>query len=470
MPYASYVGLVGAVIVLVRWLTTYPQAIGHRLRRQGWIWLILGLGLSIILAEAPVQAALKSTNFWPFFIFFAGLSVYLDRLPDPLANLGEWAFWLLMASIPINLRAFIEYLPALAIRVGAPLGLAEISPIRQRVDSVFGNPNVLAAYLVIIFGLGLGLCLQALPLAAETLADPPASGLPPSRRFLGPLKPSRHRAQMRWIYGAMALIPLGVFCTGSRNGVLVLLIQLAIAVTLVRRHRWAMCSGLGLITMTIVGVFSAGFGGRSFAQTSTASILRLDIWELSLPLIQQHPWFGLGFGGTQATYEPHTIPHHATLHHVHNLWLHLAAEAGLPVMLLLTAIVGSICYRAMQAYRLGQLPPQAEPMLVGYGLGFLACILFAMSDIVLFDARVNLLGWLMLAALQAIPDGVSPVTLAQPSALLPPIDPMASSPSYPPCLPDLPTTYVAEAIPGPPSPGIVLMQGDDQPPKDDVIG
>jgi hypothetical protein len=41
---------------------------------------------------------------------------------------------------------------------------------------------------------------------------------------------------------------------------------------------------------------------------------------------------------------------------------------------------------------------------VGYGLGFLACTLFALFDIAFFDARVNVLGWLMLAGLQAIAD------------------------------------------------------------------
>jgi O-antigen ligase len=147
-----------------------------------------------------------------------------------------------------------------------------------------------------------------------------------------------------------------------------------------------------------------GVGGRSLTEALTSSSLRVEIWQMSLPLIRQYPWLGTGFGGFQANYVPYAIPDEAVLAHAHNLWLSLAAEAGIPVMILLTSIVGWICYRAVQTYRLGRLPLEAQPLLVGYGLGFLACTLFALFDIAFFDARVNVLGWLMLAGLQAIAD------------------------------------------------------------------
>jgi hypothetical protein len=378
LPYASYLGLAGLAIHLLSWLVRYPQAISQRLVRQGWIGLILGLAISIAVAQDPALALLQSTNFWPFFFFFAGLSTYITHLPSPLASLERWAFWLLMGSIPINLRAFLEYLPALAWRLGISGWPWEAVPVHQRVDSVFGNPNVLAAYLVIIFGLGLGLCLR-------TRSSPPSPA-------------------NAWIYGAMGLIPLGVFCAGSRSGVVVLLIQLLIAMAMLRRHRWAVWGGLGLATATLTSVVIGGVGGRSLTEALTSSSLRVAIWQISLPLIRQYPWIGTGFGGFQSNYVPYAIPDEAVLAHAHNLWLNLAAEAGIPVIILLTSIVGWICYRAAQTYRLGRLPPETQPLLIGYGLGFLACTLFALFDIAFFDARVNVLGWLMLAALQAISD------------------------------------------------------------------
>jgi len=202
----------------------------------------------------------------------------------------------------------------------------------------------------------------------------------------------------------MGLIPLGVFCAGSRSGVVVLLIQLLIAMAMLRRHRWAVWGGLGLATATLTSVVIGGVGGRSLTEALTSSSLRVAIWQLSLPLIRQYPWLGTGFGGFQANYVPYAIPDEAVLAHAHNFWLNLAAEAGIPVIILLTSIVGWICYRAAQTYRLGRLPPETQPLLIGYGLGFLACTLFALFDIAFFDARVNVLGWLMLAALQAISD------------------------------------------------------------------
>ncbi|MEB3288480.1 MAG: O-antigen ligase family protein [Leptolyngbya sp.] len=390
LPYASYGGLVGAGLVLLSWLAAYPQEIWQRLHRQDWLWLMGLMGMSVLLAENPVQAALQSTNFWPFFIFFAGLSVYLSRLPNPLLRLEQWAFWLLVTSIPVNLLALVEYWPALATRLGLPSWLLGSGPVLLRVDAVFGNPNVLAVYLVILFGLGLGLWLKTL---SSTSFRPKA--WPRSRYLLSPVG---------WMYVALALIPLGVFCSGSRNGIMVILVQLLITGVLARRHRWGRGLSLGGITAMLALVTAWGVGGRSLSQAASSSVVRVEIWQLSFPFIRQHPWFGIGFGGFEANYEPGTIVDIPVLHHVHNLWLHLAVEAGLPVMLLFTGIIGSICYRVVRYYQRGRLSPLAQGMVVSYGLGSLACTLSAVFDVPVFDARVNLLGWLMLAVLQAIPD------------------------------------------------------------------
>jgi len=413
LPYASYLGLAGVSLLLLHWLVASPKKIWHRLRRQGWILITVLMGISVFLAEDPVQAALRSTNFWPFFVFFAGLSLYLTQLSDPLGYLKQLAFWLLVTSIPVNLLALVEYWPALATRLGLPSWLLGSGPVRPRVDAVFGNPNVLAVYLVILFGLGLGLWLQTL---SSTSARPKPG--PQSRFLLSPVG---------WIYVALALIPLGVFCSGSRNGIVVILVQLLIMGVLARYHRWAMGLSLGGITAMMALVTTWGVGGRSLLQATSSSVVRVEIWQLSFPLIHQNPWFGIGFGGFEANYKPDTLVNLPFLHHVHNLWLHLAVEAGLPVMLLFTGIVGWICHRAVRYYVLGKLSLRAQPLLVGYGLGFLACILFSLFDIPLFDARINLLGWVMLAALQAIPDRADQTDVTKPHPIQP-TDPFTPTP------------------------------------------
>lgn len=405
LPYASYIGLIGFFILIVGWLVAYPQAIWQRLWRQGWVWLTLGIGISVTLAQNPTQAALQSTNFWPFFIFFAGLSVYLTRLPNPLKSLRTLAFWLLMASMPISLRSAVEYVfraPTVVERYSQAPWMAWLYQTHNyghRADSVFGHPNVLAAYLVLIFGLGLGLCMLSLQFPQAE----PESAAPKSPAYALGLK-TQSPATMAWIYAATALIPLGVFGSGSRSGILVLLVQLLIAIVLMRRHRWARWIGLGLVMATLVGVAYGGVGGRSITYAFSSSAMRVNIWRLSLPLIRENPWFGIGFGGFRDNYEPYSIPNEPMLNHGHNLWLHLAAEAGLPVMLLLTGLVGWVCYRAVRCYGQGSLPWEFRSLLAGYGLSFLACILFSIFDIAFFDARINLLSWAMLAVLQALSD------------------------------------------------------------------
>jgi O-antigen ligase len=420
LPYVSYLGLIGFFILILGWLVAYPQAIWQRLWQQGWVWLALGIGLSVAAAANPTQAALQSTNLWPFFLFFAGFSLYILRLPNPLQSLRNLAFWLLMASIPISLRSMVEYIfraPTMVDRYSQAPWMAWLYQTQNyghRADSVFGHPNVLAAYLVLIFGLGLGLCMLSL----QSPPAEPESAVPRSPASLGQAALGLHAhrpATMAWIYGATALIPLGVFGSGSRSGILVLLVQLLIAMVLMRRHRWARWIGLGVVMATLVGVVYGGVGGRSMTYAFSSSAMRVNIWRLSLPLIRENPWFGIGFGGFRDNYEPYSIPNEPMLNHGHNLWLHLSAEAGLPVMLLLTGLVGWVCYQSVRCYGLGSLPLGFRPLLAGYGLSFLACILFSIFDIAFFDARINLLSWAMLAVLQALSDlarGYHPVVSA----------------------------------------------------------
>jgi O-antigen ligase len=409
LPYASYLALFGFFLLTVQWLYQYGRPLGQFLLKTGWGALALGLALTLGFAEYPGEAALKSTNFLPFIVFLGLFSTYVTQRPNPIQSLERWAFWLLIATIPINLRAIAEYL------LKAPDNVAQFANVPwmawlyqapnygHRADSVFGHPNVLAAYLVIVFGLGLGLCAQYL-LAPLTAGSAKAN--------------EEDRA---WaIYFATALIPLGVFCSGSRSGILALVAQLLVFSWLLRRQRWITWVGLAGVGSLLVSILSWGIGGRSLTDALNSSSLRLDIWQLALPLIRQSPWVGLGFGGFQNHYQPYSIPDEASLSHAHNLWLNLAVDVGVPLMILFTARVGWTCFRAVRAMQSSPAPVTTQAVLVGYGLGFLACTLFSVFDIAFFDARVNLLGWIMLAVLHATPTLLSPVDPPATETLFPP--------------------------------------------------
>ncbi|MEB3313360.1 MAG: O-antigen ligase family protein, partial [Cyanobacteriota bacterium] len=211
----------------------------------------------------------------------------------------------------------------------------------------------------------------------------------------------------RWryaIYGATGLALVGIFCSGSRNGLLVAGLQLVLFFMVARSGRSLLWAGLamGLAMGIAMGVW--GVGGRSLITALSTATLRLDAWRLALEMIPQHPWLGSGLGTFKQLYNPadFAVPDDL-LPHAHSLWLTLAAEVGLPFTLGLTLVVGAIVLRGtLDLVRgPGQNPDQALAM--GYWLAFIGTALFAIFDIPFYDARVNVLGWLLLAVLQQLP-------------------------------------------------------------------
>ena len=82
--------------------------------------------------------------------------------------------------------------------------------------------------------------------------------------------------------------------------------------------------------------------------------------------------------------------------HSHNLPLELAISHGLPVMLL---IVGTVLLLLVVALRRGIL--QKAPMERAWWTATLVLVAMHATDLPLFDSRLNILGWTLLAGLAA---------------------------------------------------------------------
>jgi O-antigen ligase len=99
---------------------------------------------------------------------------------------------------------------------------------------------------------------------------------------------------------------------------------------------------------------------------------------------------------------PYTAPGYAYIHHAHNIWLYLASEVGIPVMLLFSWVIGRIYAQGTRTLLAAKLSTEHRFVLLSYLLAFGGCILFGLFDVPLFDARINILSWLMLAAIYVL--------------------------------------------------------------------
>ena len=77
---------------------------------------------------------------------------------------------------------------------------------------------------------------------------------------------------------------------------------------------------------------------------------RYAVWRQCLEMVAAHPWFGVGFGNFNFawTLTPFDRTNPETFDHTHNLILHWAVELGLPITLLLLALLGRSLWQCLR--------------------------------------------------------------------------------------------------------------------------
>jgi len=389
LPYASYAGLLVLLVLVISALIQRGNQVWHLCRRRGFGWLTAGLLLSSSFALDKGESFLQLTNFLPFFLFFGILATVPGVVQNPFYQLERLARWLLLTSVPMSIFGAVEFV----FKFDAIAPIVQSWPLPQwlltfiyvpdfghRAHSIFTHPNGLAAYSVIILGLGLGLVLSGLAEGALT---------------------------KQWKdVGALILCAIAIFCSGSRNGVLIALVLTAITIWAARRHRWVAFVGLAGGGAIAAAVLSLGIGGRSLSLSMLTNDPRVGVWIQAVEMIQQRPWLGWGFAGLRTLYIPGSIPDYDSINHAHNIWLMLAAEAGIPMMVAFSVVVGTLCFQGVYGYLKGGLNEAKRAILLSYLLAFAACVMFSVFDIALFDARINVFAWGSLASIYVLSEAI----------------------------------------------------------------
>ncbi|NDJ19804.1 O-antigen ligase family protein [Myxacorys almedinensis] len=388
LPFSSFLGGVSLLVPsLVIWrqqfavLSRQPICRGFALL-SGW------LVISAWFASDRTAALLGLFNFLPFFVVFAALS-YLIQTPDQLRRM---AWILVLTSIPVSLIGFAQLFLPWGANPSFLGGLIEWTIDPQgtppgRMASVFTYANILASYYGIIFVLGLGLWIE------ET------SQKPASRRsyFLASV-----------ILGdAIALI-----LTHSRNAWAIALLT-CLAFALYWGWAWIV-AGISAIAGVILGAafapdpvaawfrvivpkfIWARLNNQMYSDRPLAQ-LRSTQWRFAWSLAEQRPLTGWGLRSFTPLYESQM---NYWLGHPHNLFLMMAAETGFPGALLLYGLVGWVMAQGTVLLYAGFAHRRRDRHLYfTFLLAFSACTLFSFLDITLFDARINLMGWVLLAGI-----------------------------------------------------------------------
>jgi O-antigen ligase len=124
--------------------------------------------------------------------------------------------------------------------------------------------------------------------------------------------------------------------------------------------------------------------------------LRTSQWHFCLDLVTDRPFFGWGLRNFSILYEEKTSIY---LGHPHNLFLMFGAETGLITLGAIMFIIGRILWQGILALNTLKLPKSEAIILFSYLVVFSSFIIFNLFDVSIFDLRLNLLAWIILAAI-----------------------------------------------------------------------
>jgi O-antigen ligase len=130
-------------------------------------------------------------------------------------------------------------------------------------------------------------------------------------------------------------------------------------------------------------------------------ITRLSQWRVAFELIADRPWLGWGAAAFTVIYPLRTGFWHG---HTHNILFELSLAHGLPAALLL---VGLVIWLLIRAAHLGM--PQALPFERAWFVSALILVVLHSSDLPMYDSRINIAGWILLAGLRSFRRPAPPV-------------------------------------------------------------
>ncbi|MBU7587033.1 MAG: O-antigen ligase family protein [Nostoc sp. TH1S01] len=388
-PLSPFVGAVAVILAsLLTWLQKYRTIIRRPINR-GFALFTIFLVITSGFATYKTDAFLGLFNLVPYFLVFAGWSTLIQTIDQ----LRQIAWILVIGAVPVIMIGFGQLFLAWALKlqflwIVLDWAIAPGGEPPGRMAALFMHANLLAAYLAIIFTVGIALLLEQWQ--------------------------SRNRKKS--LIGLLALIVIASFAalifTNSRNGWAIAMIA-CLAYALYQGWRILVGGVVGVVTAILLAAFAPSPIAQIFRRVVPAffwarlndemypdrpvALMRKTQWEFAWSLAQQHPWTGWGLRSFSALYKAKM---NIDLGHPHNLFLMLSAETGFPTTLLFCGLLAWIFIAGIQVLRQSNSLAKSDRLVFfSYLLVCGEWILFNTVDVTLFDFRVNTLSWLFLSAI-----------------------------------------------------------------------
>ncbi|MEH1832324.1 MAG: O-antigen ligase family protein [Nostoc sp.] len=396
-PLSPLLGAVTVVVVSLITLVKQYRKISHRPLNWGFALLSVLLIMTAGFAQDKTAAFLGLFNLLPFFLVFAAHSTLIQTF----AQLRQMAWILVIGSMPVVIIGLGQLFLGWSLKLEI-LWLVLAWTIKPggnppgRIASLFLHANTFAAYLAIVFILGLGLWLEQW------------------RSGIGYRGLSIGKNSVPFLFLTVAMITnfIALIFTSSRNGWAIAIFA-CLAYALYQGWRILVGGVAAIVSSVLLAAFAPSPVAQFFRQYVPAffwarlnddmypdrpvALMRETQWEFAWSLAQEHPWTGWGLRSFSTLYKAQM---HIPLGHPHNLFLMLSAETGFPSTFLFCGLLAWILITGVQLLRKSKyINRQDRLIFFSYLLAFVAWVLFNTVDVTLFDFRLNALSWLILAAI-----------------------------------------------------------------------
>jgi O-antigen ligase len=331
---------------------------------------------------------------WVLIAFFgwgAASLLWATQLSPGLASLFRYAPNILLLPIAYTAvrtrRDLVLVLSAIVLGaivaasfgVLSPANASEVVEASSRATGTIGDPNELAAVLLVGLALGAGFLL------------------------------GRGRAPLMRAAAAVA-VPLcaaGVFLSLSRGGLVALGVMLIAGTVFAGRWRLALTAMLVAVAVGGIVYFTelAPLPARERVTSANGGSGRSDLWTVGWRMVQAHPVGGVGIGNFQAVSANYVLQPGATQRAdlifssapkvTHNTYLEVMAEEGVPGLLLFLAAIVTCMACMLKAARIWARRGQASAEALARSV-FLGLIGMLTADFFISDMFSKLL-WVLLA-------------------------------------------------------------------------
>lgn len=342
-----------------------------------------GLHISV----SPLPTALTLFWMWLAITQFWSPAPYISMVNFWWVGGGIFVFWL-MTLVPDKRQPYPAIFASLLV-VGALLALLSIYQhlrLGMQAQSTFLTRNSHAALM----------CLFAIPASAY---------------FLLSHGHSRNRIWLAVLLGiALFLLYVSLGLTGSRGANLGLILGLGVlvmsAVHKIPRQQLAI-----FFCIVFLAYLAANLLGRGelFNRLGTLVLLekadpeRLLIWQQSWKMLMENPWLGIGLGTYWLHWPPYRHPADGSGgFYVHNDYLQIWIETGLPGLVLLLAIYVAVLAVFVRLMRHPEATDSERIEAAGLFGGLLAIAVHTFFDFDLYILPIQLALGLVLARLHAL--------------------------------------------------------------------